>query len=649
MRSAFSIIRVMRSTVLVSLFVYVVALPFGSVLATSLESDDGKERKKVGMSMNGGGFMAAAGVGAIMRGLQQQKIVIDGEERPAMERFDYISGISGGNIAVLLYVYSQTSTSNELLDADYVIEHPSQITPKALRRKNCKSLFYRVTKKIVPIFLSTLLGNLNRINSVWILVIYYDTLKPFGIKRNKMFGPPSMKGEKNVIVPRDGIKTVPFISFMLVGEAAQNGIYFTERFSAVIKELKNITPTGLSPLDESLVTDVLSNNDNVTFIPYVGSTEGIFTDFSLDIKTETGTFTPKKGNVKGGEQFGGSKKKHFSLEMLLGAGTGLIPFLALNAPAVTKEQADKYITIGNKFASKRKGIDFGNVKKDLLFADSGSVYQQNIATHVSHGVNHIFIPAWNTGGSGIDPTYSCIHNETAGRPLNEWLVACGGPMTFAAQSDHFGLTDSASRLNHIFDDGFVHVTAIREAFDALYLADQPLIVTIKNAKVIDNAYHGITGEGTVDITFMYVTMPRKFSHAVPAESIPPKEKGGNTVDDDGQFTNEGFHDFPYYDGGLHNSGTLNWLTNKLPKKLGGALRLINTGIMSTSQSNMYAYLGSWLINEAWGKFMMTFSNNCFRYTPFSYSLDTFRTYCFSFIASSSSHIKYFLNTLRRWC
>jgi len=603
MRSVFSIIRVMRSAVLVSFLVYVVALPFGSVLATSSESDDGKERKKVGMAMNGGGLMAAGGAAAIMRGLQQQKIMIDGEERPAMERFDYISGLSGGNFAVLLYVYSQTSTSNELLDADYVIEHPSQITTKALRRKNRKSLFYVITTKKVPIFLLTLVGHLNKLNSVWILSIYYCMLKPFGIKRNKMFGPPSMKGKKNVIVPRDGIKTVPFISFTMYGEAAQHGIYFAEKYVAIKSELEELAvPRGLSPLDESVVTGVLLNNDNVTFIPFVGSSEGIFTDFSLNVKTETGIFTPKKGNVKGGEQFGGSKKKHFSLEMLLGAGTGMIPYLGYNAAqhsTGTKEQSVKTLTIGNKFASKRKGIDFGNVKKDLIFADSGLVYSQNIATHVNHGVNHIFIPYWNNnpGQGRID--YSYVHTESVGCPLNEWLVAGTYAMELATQSDHFGLISGPlSRLNHIFDDGFVHVTAIREAFDALYLADQPLIVTIKNVKVIDNAYHGITGGGTVDITFMYVTMPRKFSHAVPAASIPPKEKGGNTVDNEGRFTNEKFKDFPYFNT-FHNSGTLDWLTNKLPKKLGGALSATNLAIMTTSESNMYAYLGSWLINEAW--------------------------------------------------
>jgi len=227
------------------------------------------------------------------------------------------------------------------------------------------------------------------------------------------------------------------------------------------------------------------------------------------------------------------------------------------------------------------------------------VYTQNIATHVSHGVNHIFIPAWNVLEPGLSDRidYSYVHNESAGRPLNEWLSAASGTMGFAVQSDHFGLTGNV-RLNHIFDDGFVHVTAIREAFDALYLADQPLIVTIKNVKVIDNAFHGITGGGTVDITFMYVTMPRKFSHAVPAASIPPKEKGGNTVDNEGRFTNEKFKDFPYFNT-FHNSGTLDWLTNKLPKKLGGALSATNLAIMTTSESNMYAYLGSWLINEAW--------------------------------------------------
>ena len=146
-----------------------------------------------------------------MRGFQQQTVMIDGEKRPAMERFDCLSGLSGGNIPVMLYAFAQNVDANQLLDADYVIDDPSQITTRALNRKPRKTIFRAMTKSVTKNFLPWFLLYLptSIMKSVWPLTLYYSLLKPFGIKRNKQFG---AAGEKNVVSPRDEVKTEVFIS-----------------------------------------------------------------------------------------------------------------------------------------------------------------------------------------------------------------------------------------------------------------------------------------------------------------------------------------------------------------------------------------------------------------------------------------------------
>ena len=85
-----------------------------------------------------------------MRGFQQKKVKIDGEERPSMERFDYISSIGGGNIPVIQFAYAQGTSSDELLDTDG-INDPTEITYEDLDEVSEKSLFYSYTQTIVHV------------------------------------------------------------------------------------------------------------------------------------------------------------------------------------------------------------------------------------------------------------------------------------------------------------------------------------------------------------------------------------------------------------------------------------------------------------------------------------------------------------------
>lgn len=72
----------------------VVGLVLLASTPTSAEKED-QIQNSVGMSISGGGVVAGLHGAAIMRGIQQQKVEIDGKMRPAMEAFDYLAGLSG--------------------------------------------------------------------------------------------------------------------------------------------------------------------------------------------------------------------------------------------------------------------------------------------------------------------------------------------------------------------------------------------------------------------------------------------------------------------------------------------------------------------------------------------------------------------------
>lgn len=71
----------------------VVGLVLLASTPTSAEKID-QIQNSVGMSIAGGGVVAGLHGAAIMRGIQQQKVKINGKMRPAMEAFDYLAGLS---------------------------------------------------------------------------------------------------------------------------------------------------------------------------------------------------------------------------------------------------------------------------------------------------------------------------------------------------------------------------------------------------------------------------------------------------------------------------------------------------------------------------------------------------------------------------
>ena len=91
-------------------------------------SGSGDQKSTIGLALPGGSIPAAIVCGGIMRGFQQKKTQ-DGN--PSIDKFAFISSLSGGNLPTIMYAYAKNTTSSMLLDADGISD-PGEITAEEL-------------------------------------------------------------------------------------------------------------------------------------------------------------------------------------------------------------------------------------------------------------------------------------------------------------------------------------------------------------------------------------------------------------------------------------------------------------------------------------------------------------------------------------
>lgn len=373
------------------------------------------------------------------------------------------------------------------------------------------------------------------------------------------------------------------VSTATAGEVEDWGAEWYVKQNITIAALKSLEGKFTNPAQ---ISELLAEVGYVTYLPYTTSATEVGTSFSPSIYTDlSGEYKPS-AMVKPSE-FGQKEKdrrRNFSLELVLGMGTNFIALLGNLFPI--EEQA-----LINRFAQQRSTpfVQSGKVvEKNMLFLDAGTHFSSNVPILVKQKVDKLIIPIWSPDAEN---KYSSIFNATNGKPLDDW-ANFGYQGFYHCFATFFGLylpytsfTGWNSFINHIFDDGEIHCEKVRKDFDELYLADKPLVTTLKNVKVIDNPYYGIVGGDTIDITVMYVTMPKSF-----AESVPVLNK---TLDSTGSFSNSEFEDFP-------NLASFDAVPVDSSFKLGKLIKKAwNGGLVTNRQANMMAYLGSWLIKETW--------------------------------------------------
>ena len=545
-----------------------------------------KDSKKdeIGLALSGGVMVAAAGGAATMRGFQQQHITIGGEERPAMEAFDYVSGLSGGIIPTVLYSYAQNVDTNTLLDAEWREFDPSKITSKVLNRRVKGSVFNQVTTSMILFALpmTFYMCCSCSLHSFVPLVVWFGILRKFGIKRNCFFAQDAdafaKKDVRSSIAPRKDVKIIPLINFIMVGEAEIRGRPRIDAYFDVIQHLnkQGIMNTFTTP---EQIEDAIQTVDNGTLIPYIASPTEIIHSYRTESPGNDGPIF-KTSSIP--TQEWGNRKIRFSLEFLMAMGTNC---LGMGGVA---EDGDAVGTKVRIAAAQIRKVPFGEngEEKELMFVDGGLIDGLGVPALVQRKVRKIIASIWPHREIR---KYEHLYKKTNGKmDLVGWLSETKD-LGFCEVASYFGFYHGKHCLymNHMFEDGRRHLEFLREALDTLYEAGMPLVVTMKDVKVIDNPYWGIEGGETVDLTIIYYTLPKKFSDKIPRETVPPPDSDSPKVDDKGSFTNTEFKDFPNFNG-FANFGT----TTK-------TWSFLRTAALSRRQANMSAHLGSWVINEAW--------------------------------------------------
>jgi len=224
--------------------------------------------------------------------------------------------------------------------------------------------------------------------------------------------------------------------------------------------------------------------------------------------------------------------------------------------------------------------------RNLMLMDGGTNFGNPIPTLVQKRVRKIvhvhFNIAYNRRKEGF--SYADIYNNSTN--LNEWMTN----MNVGDFGAYFGMGSApiSYPMNLIFDDGYTHMETLRSNLDSLYEADNPLVTTVENITVLDNPFWGTTAGDTVDLTFIMINMPGKFSSKIHRDAAPPPKGIKCIVDQNGRFTNKELSTIPN-------------IPMYVTTKKESIARGFRFCAFTVRQANMMAYLGSWIVDQAWDK------------------------------------------------
>lgn len=580
------------------------AFASGSIPAPAGESS-------IGLALAGGSIRAASACYGVLRGFQQKEVSSPTGEGtvPAMDRVQYNSGISGGSIPAILYTYAQVSTKDLLeTDRDY---DPTKITLELLNDMPKTSMGYAMARKpktrliMLRWMLKVLSNPLNifKAHSLWTAGVIKKFLKPLNIPPNKFFTSgkeelqkilrdnPKLR-EKDFLLPRDGVKTLPMILFTMFGSRADNHEYFKknqkiydEAWDCYMEQETLAIAANPSEFIRPNITEIIlsfrdeKRYDGNLVMPYVSTPDAVETRFEGKVLVRKNKVDfPEKpsrpfewGSPRG--RFG--RKRRFSVETLMafstnfpGSSGSFIPGLFFTG--LRKIQLSDGSSVTQKFADGGSNDLMGimpliqhETKNIIAIYD----FNQN-PPHTDFTQKYADIYKFANATSTSDPDFD-IH-------FQEWLKRFNPRI-----SCYFGFfgkrpIQHANILNHAFEDPKLdRLKELMVKLNSLFKAGEPLIATLKDLKVVDNPFWGIKGGKTVDLTLMYFNMPKKFSDQVNIEAVTPPA-GESKVNEHGQFNNEEMKNVP-----------------ELPVHGTDPLKYTN------GQVNMMGYLGSWMVHHSW--------------------------------------------------
>jgi len=506
------------------------SVPFRLILPFLVRTLEGAKAEKdgyvnLGLSLNGGGFTAANGCASVMRGIQQQRITRDGKEISAMEAFDFVSGLSGGNIPSVQYHYAQNTNSSELLDEEG-INDPKDITVEELLLIPKKSLFIAMVAPLDPSVALAKIKFATYGMNVWSETVY-----------NHILGP-----EATVIDPkiRDDVHSTPLILFAMIGAADVFPTWVDSYMGLdIINELKNNTfedySTGLYLNNNTRMQEVLKNNGFQSPIPAFGTHEKFYVPFFSEVKME---FVDKEGNmiteplnykpVAALHDEISSESSPIRMKELLAMSTDLAtvrPYLrALSTP---------YKPLTALIPTADGG------KRDMAFTDGGYVDGTGIPALVNQKTKNIISVLCPSSKARIGDIRSQLYH-TIGQYFG---------ILYRDDIGKTGYKKNQGIHNYMFNlnsNGENQMEKLVETMLSLDAAGEPTIATLKDVEVIDNPFWGISGGWKLDFTLcLFTGVPTKFADEIPEGIVTPPSN--RNVIENRQFTNESFKSVPNVD------------------------------------------------------------------------------------------------------
>jgi len=562
----------------------------------------GSHHTKIGLALNGGSFPAANGNAAVMRGFQKQKVIIDGEERPALEVFDFMSGLSGGNFPNVIYHYAQNTNSDELLETSFVSD-PTKVTmadlTTAAPATSMLHIFSKdVTARVVIAFLySNIIGG-----PAWPAFVYYMFLAPFSIRQETLM---------TDIKVRDGVKSRPIIETSMLGPVGdifiswidtKMNVDFVDYFNNMVENDEYDKITGLDELgiNDTVASNLIHMNVSKSFawakengFPIPIHAFGTDTEFhvplastsTMKFKTENATAEPlnfKPFTATYDEL--SSESDRFTLEKLLGMGSD-VASLDLSIREFIPDYADNLISVDIPTA------DGG--KREMAFSDGGYNDGTGIPALVQQKTKKIVSILNPSEGIFYTPAYFF-------NPLG-FTIATG-------IAGFFGVTDgveliksfsSATQLTStifkLYSNGENQWIKLVKNMQSLQDAGEPMITTLEGLEVVDNPFFGIEGGWKVDLTVMFmIGVPTKFADLLPPDIAPPPI--GKNKTEYGFFTNKDFNSVPNIVPGTPNITFTFPGTNQTIDTGWGSILAMNLPIKPARMTHI---MHAWSVERAW--------------------------------------------------
>uniref|UniRef100_A0A7S1FX04 Uncharacterized protein n=1 Tax=Corethron hystrix TaxID=216773 RepID=A0A7S1FX04_9STRA len=525
--------------------------------------------------------------------------MIDGEARPALDKFHYVSGLSGGNVPSIMVAYAQNTTTDELLDVDG-INHPTEITAEELDALAEKSVFKTLASSVVPYMPKALERFLLFGGNVFSNVVSMCCLETHGVER-----------DAPLTSIRDEVKYTPVVETAMVGPSE---LYVEWLYNSANVAFGDAIVENGDLLQDSHVSSLpVKVNDNSvmwknseasghqipipafitpdTFhIPFDAST--LKFDTAVDTVADPVHFAPVSSDPN---LLQPKSEGKYTVQKFLAMGTNLLSILAHDAYEMVAGHDELGALLDTVNAPMLQDIPTTRGhKRSMAFTDGGYSDFSGIPALVKLGATKIVVPIFSTmtpervlelgGPVGVTAYY-----------LERYFGALQSPLP-AYNTTYFDFTYAGGYISHIFDarsNGEDQMTKLRDGLTSLHRAGGPMVITLDKLEVVANPFWGIEAGGKVDLTIISVLdVPTKFSNQIDPAAAPPPANRSFT--EQGYFTNEDLHDVPI----LASTGNIFELdipdgnvTNTVPLPIELAV--------NPRGCKMTEILTSWIVREAW--------------------------------------------------